>query len=133
MKENEDKLLQNLVETVMKTTLTESTSNGFSERVMSQILKSKKTEVYTYKPLISRAVIVIIVISYSLFVFYVMKKGESYSADGFSRLEYFQYKSDFTNSLFQFSKSTIFPVVFLALMLLILISFLKKHFDRHFE
>ena len=60
MKANEDKLLEKLVDTIMKNSKLEKPSLDFTAKIISQVLTTKTSEVYIYKPLISKYVFILV-------------------------------------------------------------------------
>ncbi|MDP3352360.1 MAG: hypothetical protein Q8S44_01290 [Flavobacteriaceae bacterium] len=54
MKVNEDKLVDNFIEKVMKGVELETPSKDFTSNVMNLVYEVKKSDVTTYKPLVSK-------------------------------------------------------------------------------
>lgn len=133
MKANEDKLLEKLVDTVMKDSTLEKPSFDFTSKVMSQVLTTKNSEVYVYKPLISRQVFILVFGCFIVLFIYLFINKEPQTNSWVYYLNFISVFNDPLTSLFNFSRITIYSVVFATLMLLIQISFLKKHFDSQFE
>ncbi|MEO8516710.1 MAG: hypothetical protein ABI426_08200, partial [Flavobacterium sp.] len=73
MNTNEDKHIEKLVDHLMKNQTLETPSFDFTSRVMTQVLERQKSQVTTYKPLISKQTglavfgITIAVIVYALY------------------------------------------------------------------
>lgn len=128
MKENEDKILEKLVETIMKDSKLEKPSLDFTTKVMSQVLITKTSEVYVYKPLISKYVFILVFVCFIILLFYLEPQTDNWINHLSQRVFYNIYST----SQFAFSKITIYSVVVATLMLVIQISFLKKHFDNRF-
>ena len=124
MKENEDKFLEKLVDTIMKDSKLEKPSLDFTAKVMSQVLTTKTSEVYVYKPLISKYVFILVFGCFITLFFYLEPQTDNLSHRIFYNI--------YLTSQFAFSKITIYSVVLATLMLVIQISFLKKHFNNHF-
>jgi len=128
MKENEDKFLEKLVDTIMKDSKLEKPSLDFTAKVMSQVLTTKTSEVYVYKPLISKYVFILVFGSFITLLFYLEPQTDNW-------IDYISHRvfyNIYSTAQFAFSKITIYSVVLATLMLVIQISFLKKHFDNHF-
>lgn len=133
MKTTEDKLLEKLVDTIMKDSKLETPSIDFTKKVMSQVVKSKMSESYVYEPLIPKSVFIIVLgCLFTLFI-YVIANGETQKDGWINHL----YINKFYNSsyikLFNFSKISIYAVAFASIMLLIQIVFLKKYFEKIFD
>ncbi len=129
MKANNDKILEKLVDNIMKDSQVESPSFDFTANVMSKVLTTKTNEAYVYKPLISRSVFFLVFGSVLLLFIYAFINGES-SKDIWTN--YLNFSIAYNNlpiSFLNFSEETTYILVLATLMLLIQISFLKKHFD----
>ena len=128
MKANEDKLLEKLVDTIMKNSKLEKPSLDFTAKIMSQVLTTKTSEVYVYKPLISKYVF-ILVLGCLIALFFYLKPQTDNSINRLSDSLFYNINRI---ALFSFSKITVYSVGIATLFLFIQISFLKKHFDNHF-
>lgn len=132
MKTDEDKLLEKLVDTVMKDSVLETPSLDFTTKVMSQVLTTKTSEIYVYKPLISLSVWMIIFSCIIAVFIYNLLNGKPQNESWFNH-----YLSQINNGglgiSFEFSKITLYSVVIATLMLFMQISFLKKYFDDQFD
>lgn len=133
MKANEDKLLEKLTDTIMKDSLLETPSFDFTAKVMSQVLATKTSNVYVYKPLISKSVFILIFICFLVLFTYILTNNETQTYSWVSYFNFNNLYNNFSISLFNFSKVTIYSIVFSTLLLFIQISFLKKHFDNQFK
>ena len=125
MNVNEDKLLENLVDTIMKDSKLETPSLDFTTKVMLQVLTTKNSEVYVYKPLISKFVFILVFGCFTTLFFYLEPQTDSWYCNLSSSIFY----NNNSISLFNFSKITIYSVVLATLMLFVQISFLKKYFE----
>lgn len=130
MKANNDKLLEKLVDKIMKDSQVESPSFDFTANVMSKVLTAKTNEAYVYKPLISRSVFFLVFGSVFLLFLYVFINGESSTGGWTNYLDYTKFYSEFFISFLSFSKETTYIIIAATLMFLIQISFLKKYFDN---
>lgn len=133
MKANEDKLLEKLVDGIMKDSKLETPSSDFTTKLMSQVLATKTSEVYLYKPLISKPVFILIIgCVISLFIYLFVNREVPTN----SWVNYLNFRTVFnyhSTSLFNFSKIAIYSIVFATLLLFIQISFLKKQFENQFK
>lgn len=129
MKEKEDKLLEKLVDTIMKDSKLEKPSLDFTAKVMSQVMTAKTSAVYVYKPLISKYVLILIFGCLTT-LFYHLKPQTDNSIDRLSDRVFYNIN---TMSLFSFSKITVYSVVIAILMLFIQIFFFKKYFENQLE
>ena len=135
MKERADKELDRLVERVMKDAAVESTSFNFTDVVMSQIEGSSARNVVIYKPLISKTAWSFILIGFLMMVFYVIFNSKAESSIWPNGLDFslidLKWKGYFIGS--SFSKTTVYAMVFLGLMICLQVSFLKHYFNRRLE
>lgn len=133
MKPIEDKLLEKFVDTIMKDSVLETPSSDFTTKVMSKVLNPKTSDVYVYKPLISKKVFIIVFGCFILlFVYFFINRG--IQNDNLFNYQFFNFLQDINLTLtYNFSKITIYTVVLATLMLFIQISFLKKHFDNQLD
>lgn len=133
METNEDKLLEKLVDIVMKDSVLETPSIDFAAKVMSQVQTTKNNEVYLYKPLISKYLFILVFGSFIVLFIYLSLYGESQTDSWYNNLNFktvYNYRSALP---FNLTKGTIYSVVIATLMLLIQISFLKKHFNNQLD
>ena len=131
MKANNDKILEKLVDNIMKDSQVESPSFDFTANVMSKVLTTKTNEAYVYKPLISRSVFFLVFGSVLLLFIYAFIHGEL-SKD--IRINYLNFSIAYNTlpiSFLNFSKETSYILFLSTLMLLIQISFLKHLFVSH--
>jgi hypothetical protein len=126
MKTSEDKLIEKLVDTIMKDSVLEKPSFDFTTKVMSQVLTTNTSKVYVYKPLISKYVFFLIFGCFITLFFYLEPQTNN-SIYGLSHKIFYNIN---TKALFSFSKVTFYSVVLATLMLFIQISLLKKHFEN---
>jgi hypothetical protein len=133
MKANEDKLLEKLVDNMMKDSVLETPSFDFTTKVMSQVLATKKSEVYVYKPLISKPVFIVTFGCFILLFMYLFinKDTQTNTLVNYPNFDFIHNIN--LSSIYNFPKITIYTVVLATFMLFIQISFLKKHFDNQFD
>lgn len=130
MKANEDKLLAELVDNIMKDAILESPSSDFTTKVMSSVEVTKTNEVFVYKPLIPRSVFILFFGCFVALIIYLLMDEKPQTNSWFNNTIFNSVYNNQITSLFNFSKITIYSVVLATLMLFIQISFLKKHFEN---
>lgn len=133
MKADEDKLLEKLVDKIMKDSALETPSFDFTTKVMSQVVTTKTDRVYAYKKIIPKLVFIILSGCFISVFVYIWLSGKTPTNNSFSHLDVSKLFDNSRFSLFNFSKITIYSVVVATLMFLVQISFLKKHFDNQLE
>ncbi|TVZ16287.1 hypothetical protein [Maribacter sp. MAR_2009_72] len=130
MKENNDKLLEKLVDKMMKDSPVESPSFDFTANVMSKVFKTKTNEAYLYKPLIPKSVFFIIFVSVILLFMYAFINGEASTDSWANHLNFTKAYSKLSISFLSVSKETTYIIFAAILMFLVQITFLKKYFDN---
>lgn len=133
MKAKEDKLLEELVDNIMKDSILESPSYDFTSKVMSKVLVTKTINVTVYKPLISKSVFILIFGCVIALFIYVFINKEPQTDSWIGHLDFSPVYNIRLTSFLKFSKITIYSVVLGTLMFFIQISFLKIHFDKQLE
>jgi hypothetical protein len=133
MKANEDKQLEKLVDRMMKDRVLETPSIDFTSQVMSQVLATQKSEITTYKPLISTPVFILIFSSLTFLIAYVLLNGNSSSATRFLNLNFTVLANLNPTRNFHFSEITTYSVVLTTIMLCIQIPLLKNYFDSRYN
>ncbi|WP_405384990.1 hypothetical protein [Maribacter sp. LLG6340-A2] len=128
MKENNDKLLEKLVDKMMKDSPVESPSFDFTANVMSKVFKTN--EAYLYKPLIPKSVFFIIFVSVILLFMYAFINGEASTDSWVNHLNFTKAYSKLSISFLSVSKETTYIIFAATLMFLVQITFLKKYFDN---
>ncbi len=136
MKENEDKYLDSFTKKIVKTASLERPSIHFTSEIMAQVNVLSTSKAVTYKPLISKKSWIIITLGFTGLCMYLIFGTETQQSSWFANLN-FSVLSDskFTNVIsgFKVSKTMMYAITFLGLMLCVQIPFLKKHFDKRFE
>ncbi|GAA4900125.1 hypothetical protein GCM10023311_27000 [Flaviramulus aquimarinus] len=134
MKENADKYLDDLTKKVINESAIETPSFNFTDAVMSQIEELNTSHVTVYKPLISKTTWVLVFIGFLAVILYVLLTGASSEGSiwlnemGFNVLSSHSLIATFTG--FKMSKTLMYAVLLLGIMLSVQISFLKHHFDQ---
>lgn len=136
MKESVDKNMEELTNKMMKDDTLQSPSLDFTSYVMSQIEESSPSEVTKYKPLISSwfwAVILIgLVALIALFAFGGVIGTTSWFDKINFRVLYNNRLAEGVSSL-TISKTLVYAVVLLGVMMSIQIPLLKYYFNRRLE
>jgi hypothetical protein len=131
MNEMEDNTLENLVDKIMKETTIETPSIDFTSKIMSQVEVIAKSDLTTYKPLISKPVwIGILAIITGIFTYSFFTTSASslpFSID-FSNLFNNRLNPTLSNQLF--SKTMTNSMAVFALLFAIQIPLLKKYLNK---
>ncbi|MFD2823245.1 hypothetical protein ACFS5M_06165 [Lacinutrix iliipiscaria] len=136
MKAHEDKAIERLVRKVMQDTELKSPSEDFTSQIMSQIEAIESNTITTYKPLISKRVWSVIgfaILAISVYLFIITPSNET---SWFSHVNFESLTNNsiiHTVSSFKMSKTLMYALVFLSIMICVQIPLLKNHFDKRFE
>jgi hypothetical protein len=133
MNVNENKQIDNLARKVIKKALLESPSVDFTTQIMTQVSVSKQSEATVYKPLISKTTWFVIAVGFSVLVAYSFLGTQGYMESSFDFSILANNKVFAVFSRFTFSKTLLYALVFLSVMVLIQVSFLTSHFNKRFE
>jgi hypothetical protein len=133
MKEQADTSVENLVNKMMTSSTLESPSADFTSQILSKIEALQQSKTVVYQPLISKrvwATIVGICVAFLVYVFYTTSIE---SSSWFATIDF----SKFTNnrvseslSDYTFSKTMMYAIVFLSVMVFIQIPLLKNYFEK---
>lgn len=130
MKVNEDKHIEKLIDNMMKNQKLDTPSFDFTSKVMNKVMESKKSQAFTYKPLISIQTTFIILSAIVILISYALLQGTSGPSKWTIPLNFsFFYKNNIS-SIFNFSKITTYGSVLGTIMLFIQITFLRNHFNH---
>jgi len=134
MKDNIENLLDELSKKIITASNLETPSLDFTANIMSNInVVTKQSESTIYKPLISKKSWFIIAVIFIVICAYLLFGNTSESIGWFTDVD-FSFVSSFNMasvfSEISFSKTVLYAIVVLALMLFIQIPLLKKHFDN---
>lgn len=133
MKTNEDKLLTELVDSIMKDSILDSPSSDFTSKVMTKALVTKPNKAFAYKSLVPKSVFMLYIVCFVTLIIYLLINENNQTNNW---LDFSLFKSIYTNqitSLLSFSKITMYAVVLATSMLLVQIAFLKKYFENQFK
>jgi len=134
MKDNVENLLDELSDKIITKSNLESPSLEFTANVMSNInIEYKQSESTIYKPLISKKTWFIIALVFMVMYTYVFLGNTSGNINWFTNVDYnFMPNISVYNvfSKISFSKTALYAIIVLTLMLFIQIPLLKKYFDN---
>ncbi|NNC50034.1 MAG: hypothetical protein HKO01_05805 [Flaviramulus sp.] len=137
MKENVNKYLDNLSIKVITSSSIESPSFNFTDSVMSQVTSLNQKQTTVYKPLLSNTTWSLIFIGVVAIIIYVLFSGNQSESTSWLSTMNFEVLSNnrFSNLLssFKISKTLMYAVVFLGIMICIQVPILKNHFDKRFK
>lgn len=136
MKENVDKNIDRLVDKMMKDASVESPSFNFTNNIMLQVEALQKSEVTTYKPLISKRIWVFVLISFTILIGYFIFGAKLEGSSWFSAIDFSVLSNNRLSealSSFAISKTVLYAVMLFGIMMCIQIPLLKNYFDKRFE
>lgn len=133
MNESVDKHIENLVDKAMKKSTLETPSFDFTANVMSHVVDIKQSIATTYQPLISRRVWIVIAFGIVAFVIYLFKTTQPETSSWMDAIDYsFLSNNRISKGVSEIahSKTTMYAVLLLAVMLLIQVPLLKNYFNK---
>ncbi|NCO62273.1 MAG: hypothetical protein GW839_01400 [Flavobacteriales bacterium] len=141
MNDNSEKHIEKLVDKLMKENTLQTPSFDFTANVMSQIKALSSTNVFIYKPLISKIgwfFIGFALLALTIFIAFSIKTESTgfLSTIDFSVLtnnKITKVFSGFKISGFEVSKTLSYSLLLLGIMVCVQIPFLKHHFNQRFE
>jgi hypothetical protein len=129
MKRIEDKTAEKWLDDLMKDSLLESPSSDFTSKVMLRVQVTKKESATTYKPLLPKSFWITLLLCFiGLFVF--LLNNESLASK--SRIQFPDFSLSYS-ATFEFSRITIYAVVFSTVFFLMQISLLNKYFTKQIK
>jgi hypothetical protein len=129
MKKIEDKTTEKWLDNLMKDSLLESPSPDFTSKVMLRVQATKTESATIYKPLLSKSFWITLLLCFTgLFIFLI--NNESIASK--SRFQFPDFSLSYTNA-FEFSRITVYAVVFSTVFFLIQISLLNKYFTKQIK
>jgi len=134
MDERTDKKLEKFTGKILSDFSTDSPSIDFTTNVMAKVQEMSSTRVTEYKPLISKRIWAILVISV-LGVFYYLVFGDIQTENSGNITKGLNYLSNFDSSTllnFRVSNVLLYAFVGLAFFVSIQTFLLKNHFDKRF-
>ncbi|WP_115461602.1 hypothetical protein [Winogradskyella aurantiaca] len=129
--EHDNEKLDAMLERLMRDEALESPSVNFTDKVMDKVYAIETSTVTAYKPLISKRVWLLIVLSFTFLVAFVMLNNGS--ADGQWLSSFELPRPEFTlfdNINFQLSGTFKYAVLFLAIMIGVQMTVIKSYFGR---
>ena len=133
MNNDTEKLLDKLVDDMMKEVSLESPSKDFEFHIMSSIKNLSSQEIIIYKPLISKKAWVLLAVGFIAFMVYLIfgvtwKDSESIITINYDVL----FNNSLTQSLgnLKFSNIFAYAILSLAFMVLVQVTLLKNYFDK---
>lgn len=131
MNTNEDKQIEKLIDKMMKNQTLETPSFDFTSKVMSQVMATKTSSITTYKPLISKKILLTI---FSVLLTLIISSF-FYDATGSSRwvphIDFIPFNN--ITASYEFSTVTTYSVVLTAIMIFIQIPILKNYYNSRFD
>ena len=129
--ENDNKKIVALIDNLMSADSLEQPSQNFTDNVMSKIDSISNASATVYKPLISKPVWFLILGSFVALVCYIYFKEPAVDSGWFDRFDLSNVSiNPLENVSFHFSKTLIYAVVFLAIMVSIQVPVLKHYFNK---
>lgn len=129
-----NKNLETLVDKLMANDTLEKPSANFTDNILSQLEVKTQSQKFVYKPLISKHVWSVIVVVVFSAIGYVYLKEPVMNSEILDKVNLSNlFKNPFANITIEFSKTLIYAVIFMALMLCIQIPILKNYFNKRFQ
>jgi len=130
MKDNIENLLDELSEKIVIASDLETPSLDFTANIMSNInVETKQSESTIYKPLISKKAWLFITLVFILVLAYALSVNTTANISWFTDVNFMPSMSNLFSKL-SFSKTVVYAIVFLTLMLFVQVPLLKKHYDN---
>ena len=135
MKTENDKEIEQLVQKLMGNSQLESPSFEFTSKVMQQVNGLSKSESTIYRSLIPRKVWWLLLIAFLALVLYVLLGAQSKTDGWISYVPLENFKIPQWNILsgVEFSKTAMYGMVMLALMMMVQIPLLKYYFNNRLK
>jgi len=134
MKDNIETLLDELSEKILIASDLEAPSSDFTTNIMLNInVVKKQSESTIYKPLISKKTWLFIALVFIVVLAYAFSVNTSGNIGWFTDINFSFMPSISMTSFFSklsFSKTVVYAVVFLTLMLFVQVPLLKKYYDN---
>lgn len=132
MKVNEDKHIEKFIDKVMKEVAIEKPSINFTSKVMAQVISTKKSEITTYQPLISKYSWMIVLGGFLALGFFLITNGDTSSKSWISSIDLSVLSYNIFSKV-AFSKITFYAVLLLTLMFYIQIPLIKNQIDKQYK
>jgi hypothetical protein len=134
MHEKIDEQMDNLLKKVIVKASLETPSFDFTAQIMTQLVAKKQSQSTIYKPLISRTVWITIFVGFAVLIAYsffgMQQESQNWirDFDGLTDSAIFNKFPKIT-----VSKTVLYALVSLSVMILIQVSVLKDYLDKRFE
>ncbi|WP_296382040.1 hypothetical protein [Winogradskyella sp.] len=126
--ERDEKKIEAFIDKLLSNEVLEQPSLDFTDKVMSKVEAISTATVY--KPLIPKSVWTLIAIGFIVLIGYMIFKEPSANNSWLDRFNLSSVSNPLENISFNFSKTLMYAMVFLAVMLSIQIPLLKHYFDK---
>lgn len=133
MKESEDKIIEKLIDKVMKQSTLETPSVDFTSIIMGKVDVIKANASTTYEPLISKRIWFAIFGVFLVFVVYVIWIGKLEGSGWFGSMDFNILSANKFSEIFngiRLSNTTSVSILMFAVMLLVQIPLLKYYFSK---
>jgi hypothetical protein len=133
MKEQANTSVENLVDKMMKSSTLESPSVDFTSQILSKIETLQQSKTTVYQPLISKKIWVLIISGCIALVVYAFFSTSSESSSWLSTVDYSKlptFNISERLSTITFSKTMMYALVLLSLMVFVQIPLLKNYYDK---
>lgn len=134
MKEQANTQVEKLVDKMMESSALESPSVDFTSQILSKINTLKQSKTMVYEPLISKKIWVLIISGCIALVVYAFFSTSSESSSWLSTVDYSKlpnFNISERLSTITFSKTMMYAIVLLSLMVFVQIPLLKNYYDKH--
>ncbi|UJH68021.1 sigma-E factor negative regulatory protein [Allomuricauda sp. SCSIO 65647] len=131
--DDNQKKLEKLVDSAMRDMKLDVPPSNFTERVMDRIEAEITKSAISYKPLMSKKMLILIGVLFLVLIGYPIVTGNFSSREGwFDRIDLAPWlsKVKLPSLEMDFSNIMVYGVVFFGMMVLIQITMLKGYFDR---
>ncbi len=125
--ERDEKKIETFIDKLLSDEVLEQPSFDFTDKVMAKV--DAISSVTAYKPLIPKSVWILIALSFIMLVVYVIFKEPSVNSSWLDRFNLSGVSNPLENISFNFSKTLMYAMVLLAVMLSIQIPLLKHYFN----
>ena len=133
MKEQANTQVEKLVDKMMKSSALESPSVDFTSQILSKIETLQQSKTTVYQPLISKKIWVLIISGCMALVVYAFFSTSSESSSWLSTVDYSKlpnFNISERLSTITFSKTMMYAIVLLSLMVFVQIPLLKNYYDK---
>lgn len=134
MHETTNKQMDSLVKKVIVKASLETASFDFTTQIMTQLAAQKQSESTIYKPLISKTVWLAIFTGFGVLIGYSFFGMQQENQDLAVNFDFFIHATIFDKiPKIKFSKTVMYALLLLSIMVLIQVTVLKDYLDKRFE